>query len=151
MAKMAPYKFLSTLSMVSVGLTYICSRVVNKKLNLYKGPKLFRFVNYSFWILINGTSVIFAKDSYRKSCVASADEQTCHLSEEYCRGGIEYYDKILRRHIALRSLLPDDKGKQEFTLKGDFFPGLIRTKERPISLRKQTCINVLKEKYQREE
>jgi hypothetical protein len=46
---------------------------------------------------------------------------------------------MLRRHIALRDLLPNGKGKKLYNLKGESFPPLIREKAIPIAKRRDNC------------
>ncbi len=52
------------------------------------------------------------------------DEAACQLGPSYARGGVEFYDKMLQRHIALREMLPDGKGKTLFNLKGENYSNL---------------------------
>ena len=78
-----------------------------------------------------------------KLCEQS-DRQVCAMGPEYCRGGMEYYDRMLQRHLALRELMPDGKGKKLFNAVGNLNEGLIWNKYMPISSRKAICEEVLK-------
>ena len=68
-----------------------------------------------------------------------ADERVCGLSAELASAGESYYDKMLRRHIALRTLIPENRGKRKYTLKGDLFPKLIRYYPTSIIERRDLC------------
>lgn len=38
-----------------------------------------------------------------------ADKKLCDIGEEYIRGGIEYYEKLIQRNLALRNIIPNGK------------------------------------------
>ena len=71
-----------------------------------------------------------------------ADERVCQLSPELASAGVGYYEKMLRRHIALRTLIPENRGKKKYTLKGDLFPKLIRYYPTSIIERRDLCKSV---------
>lgn len=47
----------------------------------------------------------------------NADEIVCNISSEYIHGGIEYYEKLIQRNLALRNIIPD--GKNIYTEQGN--------------------------------
>lgn len=70
-----------------------------------------------------------------------ADENVSDLSIEYIHGGIEYYEKLIQRNLALRNL---PGGEKIYTEKGDevgFVPVL---SELPLSYRKKQLEHKLK-------
>jgi len=72
-----------------------------------------------------------------------ADRRVCQVSPEMAVAGKSYYDKMLRRHLALRTLTPENQGKKNFNLKGDHFPGLIRSYPTSIAERRDTCQSMM--------
>jgi hypothetical protein len=92
--------------------------------------------------LVFGTTLMFyfwMSDWWRRRTDQILDESAAGLGESYARGGVEFYDKMLRRHIAFRELLPENRGKKLYNLKGESFPGLLREKQIPISVRRDCC------------
>lgn len=54
-----------------------------------------------FWILITSAIEYFYQHD--------ADKKVCDIGEEYIYGGIEYYEKLIQRNLALRNIKPDGK------------------------------------------
>ena len=68
----------------------------------------------------------------------ATDERVTLLGDEYAKGGVEFYTKILQRNVALRSIL-DDEGAKLFTAFGNdhtFF----RTRHVPYTVRRDSAI-----------
>jgi hypothetical protein len=89
-----------------------------------------------------GTALVlylWMSDWWQRRTDRILDEAAAGLSESYAQGGVEFYDKMLQRHIALRELLPENKGKKLYNLKGESFPGLLREKQILISVRRDSC------------
>ena len=65
------------------------------------------------------------------------DEAACQIGPSYARGGVEFYDKLLQRHIALREMLPD--GNRLFNLKGENYSNLRNSNHLRYSDRRDNC------------
>jgi len=96
------------------------------------------------WFLIRTATENF----YQKK----ADEKLCDIGEEYIRGGIEYYETLIQRNLALRNILPD--GENMYSKQGDQIEFLSELSELPLTYRKKylenrlkNCINENKETY----
>lgn len=71
-----------------------------------------------------------------------ADDSVSDISIEYIHGGIEYYEKLIQRNLALRNIIPG--GEKMYTERGDevgFVPVL---SELPLSYRKKKLEQKLK-------
>lgn len=72
----------------------------------------------------------------------NADEIVSDISQEYIRGGIEYYEKLIQRNLALRNIIPD--GKNIYTEQGNEV-GIVRVlSELPLTFRKKKLEHKLK-------
>jgi len=71
-----------------------------------------------------------------------ADEKVCDIGEEYIKGGIEYYETLIKRNLALRNILPD--GEQMYSKQGDQIEFISEFSELPITYRKKYLENRLK-------
>ncbi|KAK7072876.1 hypothetical protein SK128_018166 [Halocaridina rubra] len=115
-------------------MCYIFASTVNKRLNFYARPRNLRLCfytlvscfGYAFWALGNDLTCV--------SNEASADETVANISETYARGGLEFYEKILQRNIALRSLIKD-RGEALYTAFGNDRV-LLRTRHMAFSERR---------------
>ena len=76
-------------------------------------------------------------------CDLKADRRASGLSPEMAAAGKGYYDKMLRRHVALRTLTPEGQGKKSYTLRGDHFPKLIRYYPTSIEERRDACQSMI--------
>lgn len=66
-----------------------------------------------------------------------ADDEAASISEEYAQGALEFYDKTLKRNIALRSLLGEE-GPNHFTALGNIRE-TVRTKHLPFVIRREAA------------
>lgn len=84
-------------------------------------------LGYSLWFQI--------RDSLNIYFEKSVDKQLANINPEYIEGGKEFYEKLLKKNIALRMLL-GERGAKEFNKNGDeiFF---IRHKRIPLTERLQ--------------
>ncbi|XP_015436528.1 PREDICTED: transmembrane protein 177 [Dufourea novaeangliae] len=97
-----------------------------KNLIRYVFGSIFFIVGIAVWIAIRDLSVYESE--------IKVDELLSKLGPKYIQGGNEFYNKLLNRNIALRSLLGDD-GKKLFTVNGnDNY--LIRHRGVPLFYRK---------------
>ena len=72
-----------------------------------------------------------------------ADRRACGLGPEMAAAGAGYYDKMMRRHVALRTLTPEGQAKKTYTLKGDHFPKLVRYYPTSIEERRELCRSMM--------
>jgi hypothetical protein len=111
--------------------------------NLKWQPKIVKWLAYIVSASIICVVYLSFEDFWHKNIERELDAAACQLGVVYAQGGVEFYDKSLRRHIALRELLPNDSGKKLYNLKGDLIPGLLRTKYLAVSSRKESCESFL--------
>ena len=94
-------------------------------------------------VATTGLPCLVLQDGIAVGCDLSADRRACRLGPEMAAAGRGYYDKMLRRHVALRTLTPEDQGKKRYTLRGDHFPKLIRTYPTSIEERRDLCQSMM--------
>ena len=120
------------------GISPLLARLA-QGLNLKKKPVLLRgiaglggglFISFWYFLIV---------DWWKRRTERALDAAACQLGPAYARGGVEFYDKMMRRHVALRELLPDGQGKKMYNLKGEIYPPLIRNKFIPIGKRREFC------------
>ena len=113
---------------------------------LFKRAPIYRLAMYQLVGGIMAFSAVFMKDVIQYNLESVLDNKACSLGIGYARGGVEYYDKQLKNHIALRTLMPDNKGQKLYNLKGDTWTSLFRPyKQTPITQRKEECMKILKD------
>ena len=123
---------------------YLFCRFVNKKVMLFRRPPFIRFVMYGMVAPLVTFIAVFLEDVNKYNIEGTLDNRTCNLGISYAKGGVEYYDKQLKRHIALRSLMPQNRAKNIYNIQGDLWPSFTRGyKYRPITQRKQHCMKIL--------
>lgn len=86
---------------------------------------------------------LFVRNIIEKFYQNEADKVVGSINEEYTRGGIEYYEKLIQRHVALRSIIPD--GKTIYSERGDQVALLSVLTELSIVYRKKQLEHKLKE------
>ena len=69
------------------------------------------------------------------------DERVAALSASYARGGVEYYSKILQRHVAQRDLCLG--GTELYNLHGEEVYEYVRRRNKPFKERRQICLDAL--------
>lgn len=62
---------------------------------------------------------------------AGVDKELCDVGPEFMDAGVRFYDKLLRKNIAIRNLI----GDQCYTAKGNEH-SLLRQKTLPLTIRK---------------
>lgn len=73
----------------------------------------------------------FAKDFTNVSYETSVDKKLAELGEDYIEAGIRFYDKLLKKNIALRNIANDGT----YSAKGNI-NYFLRQKSLPLTLRK---------------
>jgi len=128
-----------------IGIGYLMSRSLNKKLLLLKRPPIFRSIMYFIMATVSIYTAVLLEDVNKYYTDIELDKKTCKLGAEYSKGGIELYDNTIRWNLAFRLLASDNLGKDLFNLEGNIWPSLFRPyKHIPFTLRRQTCIDAYK-------
>jgi len=132
---------------IAMPLNLICMYVGAKKVNsalrlFYMHPSI-RVAAYTLQAMFWGALSVTLLDMHKRKVERKVDEGASSKGAEYAEGGVEFYSKIIQRNIALRNLIPGDKGKKEYNLKGEHFRGLFRNKHLPFSQRKAICQKAL--------
>lgn len=86
---------------------------------------------------------LFVRNIIEKLYQNEADKVVGSINEEYARGGIEYYEKLIQKNIALRSIIPG--GKNIYSEQGDQLKLLSVLTELPLVYRKKCLEHKLKE------
>ena len=140
------YRWNGVIMPVHIAITYLLCRLGNRKAMLFRRAPIYRLAMYQLVGGIMAFSAVFMKDVIKYNLESVLDNKACGLGIGYARGGVEYYDKQLKNHIALRTLMPDNKGQKLYNLKGDTWTSLFRPyKQTPITQRKEECMKILKD------
>lgn len=98
--------------------------------------KLPNWTRYTALSLVAG-AVLMAymgvADMYRCSKDIRSDRKTAELSQEFAKGGVEYYEKVIERNRLIRALM-GEQASSIYTAEGDEVRGL-RTPHLPFSTR----------------
>jgi len=139
--KMMPHFWLAFLNSGYVLLTLFCARIINRKLNLFRRPPVFRGINYGTLIPVMYMLYFTSKDGFNRRLQAFVDESTAGISAAYARGGVEYYTQIMRRFAAMRELHLD--GHSLYSLEGEEIYEYVRVRNKPFRERKAICAAAL--------
>ena len=99
-----PYLTHGTFSFCFILLTYNTSRIINKKLGLFKRPPLIHGIAYLGLLPTMILSYVVVKAAFNRYIDREVDRRAAQISPEYAAGGVEYYEKVMQRNIALREL-----------------------------------------------
>ncbi|XP_047346879.1 transmembrane protein 177 [Vespa velutina] len=111
------YSFAGSLSCIVIIMTSIYSNIAHK-FNLYEKKASYRRILYLFFTLVGYAFWVAFKDAVRCHIDASIDENISKLGLNYIDGGREYYEKELKKNIALRSLMEKD-GEKSYHVNGN--------------------------------
>lgn len=117
------------------GSCYGVTAAINDSLNLFAKS---RSVRVPFYFLIGGFFYglwSMQKDLLTRYYEMQCDQDLAQLGEVYIKGGLEFYDQMLKRNIALRTLM-GSAGESLITIKGNE-NFLLRQKRLPITHRKK--------------
>lgn len=107
-------KFLSVFS-----LFYVMTANINEKALMFKKPFMLRLGVYmmvfSFVSLIAISTTEYCRSALDKTC----DTLACKLGPDYAAGGVEYYQKAIKRINLLRKLLPSPEILKNFDENSD--------------------------------
>ncbi|XP_055839299.1 transmembrane protein 177 [Episyrphus balteatus] len=111
---------------VSFMAVYSVGNYLNHKLNLLAKPLSLRLMMYTFLGLFGVGSWSFMKDYNQVLYDTSSDKKLSALGPEFVDAGVRYYDKLLKKNMALRALIGDDtytsKGNENFYLRQKSLP-----------------------------
>ncbi|CAD7078437.1 unnamed protein product [Hermetia illucens] len=112
-------------------ICYSSANGINQKFNFYARPMSLRLTLYAIIGLFGLGVWSFSKDFTQVYLDGETDKELCKLGPEFIEAGVRYYDKILKKNMALRTLLEDDT----YTAKGNE-NYLVRQKSMPLTVRK---------------
>ncbi|XP_076242998.1 transmembrane protein 177 [Calliopsis andreniformis] len=104
--------------LLHVLIVSIVYNIFYEKLNLASKNKLVRYTITSLTVVGGIASWIGLQDAVSYNSDIKIDKTLCALGKDYIEGGKEFYEKLLSRNIALRTILGDE-GKKLFTVNGN--------------------------------
>lgn len=119
---------------------YSFTNGINQKNQLYGRPLSVRIVLYTLAGLFIGGSYCLMKDMSRVYTERETDAALSNLDKEYVEAGVGFYDKILKKNMAIRHLT----GSNQFTALGNI-NDYLRTVTTPLTQRKAFFEKKLKE------
>lgn len=137
-----PYVF-GSFALLGTLLSYSLASAMNTKFDLFRLPRTIRVIMYVLTSAIGLTTYCMVKDATNYYYDKVADESACEMGKDYILGGIEFYEKIMARNVALRSAL-GEKGKKLYTSFGNE-EVFLRTPKMPLSAHLDLVKEKLKE------
>lgn len=122
------------LKVFMAGVAYCVGRAVNIYLNLQQVLKTWARLQL-YGLIATCASIVYVVMFDAYNCVRDrqVDRRVAALGQEYVRGGVEYYSKLLKRNIILRSMM-GASGEKLFTKFGND-KTLVRRRHMEISAR----------------
>jgi len=139
--RLQPFMTQGMFSFTFILLTYNTARIINKKLGLFRRPPLIRGIAYLGLLPTMVISYLVVKDAYSRYIDKELDRRAAGVNPEFAAGGVEYYNKLLQRNMALREL-EGDGGKARYTGNGEMMQGIIRVKHAGIQERRDICASM---------
>ncbi|KAL7046449.1 hypothetical protein ACKWTF_002576 [Chironomus riparius] len=130
----------------SILLYYSITSTVNTRNHLFKGPLSLRLVMYSIVGLFSLGIYCFVKDFTQVALDKYVDETLANLGANFLVAGLGFYDKILKKNMAIKNLT----NTSELTAMGNI-NSYFRTKTIPLTDRKMYFQKRLKEFIAEEE
>jgi hypothetical protein len=125
--------------MIFLPMMYSLHVYVYNHLNLGSASRISRLIWTGISLLFPSVVYITARNIQKDSNEQRVDVAACSLGPTYAAGGIEWYSKLIMRHLAMRDLLPNDQGKLQYNLAGEEYQPLFINKHRPLAIRKGDC------------
>ncbi|XP_053676377.1 transmembrane protein 177 [Anopheles nili] len=122
----------SVIPAVSWMFTYSLASQLNERCNFYTRPRSLRLVLYTICGLLGFGIYSFSTDMTEIYYETNVDKQMAELGPDVINSGARFYDKILKKNVAIRKLT----GENYYTAKGNV-NYLIRQKAAPLTLRKE--------------
>lgn len=121
------------------------SAVLKQVFGLHAGPVVLRGATNLLALGIGAVSYFLASDAVGQWVECSSDQNAAKVSRDYANGGVEFYEKILRRNKTLRSLM-GKKGEEMYAPSGNLFPAnIFQLKHTPYTSRRDGILALLKE------
>lgn len=118
--------------------------VLKQVFNLYTGPVLMRGLVNVFALGLGAVSYLLTTDAVSQWLDYRSDRKAASVSQDYAKGGVEFYDKILTRNKTLRALM-GQKGEEMYAPSGNLFPSnVLRMKHAPYTSRREGIASLLK-------
>lgn len=137
-------RFVAYIAATFSGLLARHYSILLAKLN--RAPRIVKILINSSVLVFVGTVYLSVMDRVGVRFEDYIDHEVSYLGDEYLRGGVEYYDKLLVKRKALREMVPNDMAKKYYNLKGNLVPGLFTTKGLPTTYRKHFFEEKLRER-----
>lgn len=115
----------------AIFMYYTITSSINQSQRLFARPLSLRLVLYTLAGLFTTGTYCFLKDATQVHIEGDIDEQMSHLGEQYIKAGISFYDKILKKNMAIQKLT----GSNQFTATGNI-NHYFRTQAIPLNMRK---------------
>jgi len=136
--RVQPFLMHGSVSFCFILLTYNIARAINKKFNMFKKPPLVRGIAYLSILPSMTLAYLLTKDAANRMFDIELDRRAAQISPAYAAGGVEYYEKVMQRNIALREL-DRENGSSMYTRKGEVVDGVVRFKKASLTARKEVC------------
>lgn len=136
---------------IALIVSYSISLGINKRLDLYAKPRFLRLFLYTIAGLFGYFVYILATDVDSVAIDGACDRAAAAMGRAYAEGGVEFYEKVLQRNMALRELMGSD-GEKLYSAKGND-EVLIRTRHLPFTVRLEAmkkCLQSYEEKKEEE-
>ncbi|XP_039443614.1 transmembrane protein 177 [Culex pipiens pallens] len=130
----------SMIPTVSWVFTYSVASLVNQRCNFYVRPFSLRCMLYFICGFLGYGIYSFSTDMSEIYFDTSVDKELAKLGPEVVDAGVRFYDKILKKNVAIRKLTGDDY----YTAKGNV-NYMIRQKAAPLTVRKDFFVTGYKE------
>lgn len=125
--------------------TFVCGRALKLLLGLSTGPVILRGLCNLVTAMGGLLCYCVSSDAVTYHLDCRADRKAAVLSEDYARGGLEFYDKILSRNRIFRGLM-GKQGKKMYAPSGNLFPRhWFRIKYTPYTYRRTLIVNILRD------
>ncbi|EAT46501.1 AAEL002362-PA [Aedes aegypti] len=112
--------------------TYSAASLINQRCNFYVRPLSLRLMLYTICGVFGYGLYSFSQDMTEIYYDTDVDKQLAQLGPDVVDAGARFYDKVLKKNVAVRKLTGDDY----YTAKGNV-NYLIRQKAAPITVRKE--------------
>uniref|UniRef100_A0A182PHU4 Amino acid transporter n=1 Tax=Anopheles epiroticus TaxID=199890 RepID=A0A182PHU4_9DIPT len=122
----------SIIPTVSWMFTYSLASQLNERCNFYARPRSLRLILYTICGLFGFGIYSFSTDMTEIYYETDVDKQMATLGPDVVDAGARFYDKVLKKNIAIRKLT----GEDYYTAKGNV-NYMIRQKAAPLTLRKE--------------
>lgn len=126
---------------VAVVGAYAMGHTINNRLQLFSRTRPIRIMMYSLVSLFIYGNYCFITDYTSIQYDTKVDKQIASLGDKWKKAGVGFYDKMLQKNIAIRTITGDNS-KYSSVGNVNFF---VRQKEMPLTLRKEFFEQQLKQ------